>query len=86
MTNQHHAVKALRERAGYTQVALAEAVRVDVAAVRNWDARRRRPRYETMVALAGVLGVSLEELMAAFAADRVRHKRRRARKAGSDDD
>jgi transcriptional regulator with XRE-family HTH domain len=78
---KHHDVKALRERAGYTQVALAEALGVDVTTIRNWDGRRRRPRLDTLVALAGVLGVSLEELTAAFATDRAKHgKRRRAGK------
>ena len=79
MTN-HHAVKALRERAGLTQVAVAERLGVDVTSVRNWDGRRRRPRYETMLALAGLFGVSLDELMAAFAADRSKEGKRKARK------
>jgi transcriptional regulator with XRE-family HTH domain len=70
------AVKELRERAGYSQSELAEKLGVDVAAVKNWDGKRRRPRFETLVDLAKALGVTLEELTAAFEADQAKKRKR----------
>jgi transcriptional regulator with XRE-family HTH domain len=55
-------LKRLREAAGLTQAKLAEAARVPVGTLRNWEASRRTPLFDAAVRLADALGVTLDEL------------------------
>ena len=54
---------ALRKRKGLTQAELAAAVGVSTSAVGNWEAGLRRPRYESLLRLASVLGVTIDDLL-----------------------
>lgn len=63
-----------------TELAEAEALGVDVTVVRNWDQKRRRPRFEPLIALAHVLKVSQDEIVAAFTADAKSAKQKKGRK------
>ena len=54
---------ALRKRKGLTQAELAVAIGVSTSAVGNWEAGLRRPRYETLLRLASVLGVTIDDLL-----------------------
>jgi transcriptional regulator with XRE-family HTH domain len=74
--------KKLREEAGYSQSALATEFGVDVAAVRNWDQKRRRPRFETLVKLAHVLNVSQDDIIAALASDAGAGEKPKRKKGG----
>ena len=54
---------ALRKRKGLTQAELAVAIGVSTSAVGNWEAGLRRPRYESLLRLASVLGVTIDDLL-----------------------
>lgn len=54
----------LREEKGMTQAQLAQMLNVTAAAVSKWENGESKPRIETLFALAQILGVSAEELMA----------------------
>lgn len=54
----------LREKNGMTQAQLAQMLDVTAAAVSKWENGESKPRIETLFALAQILGVSAEELMA----------------------
>ena len=56
-------IAALRKKRGLTQAELAAAVGVSTSAVGNWEAGLRRPRYETLLRLASVLGVTIDDLL-----------------------
>jgi transcriptional regulator with XRE-family HTH domain len=51
-------LKALREQRALTQLAGC-----DEATVRNWERRRGKPKFESLLILADTLDVSLNELM-----------------------
>jgi transcriptional regulator with XRE-family HTH domain len=55
---------ALRKKKGLTQADLAAAIGVSTSAVGNWEAGLRRPRYESLLRLASVLGVTVDDLLA----------------------
>ena len=52
----------LREAAGMSQSELAEASGVLITSVRNWEQGRRIARFDSMMAVAAALKVSLDEL------------------------
>lgn len=54
-------LKALRERAGYSQNVLAERAGVGVSTLRQFEYGLREPTYGTLVKIAAGLGVSLAE-------------------------
>ena len=54
---------ALRKQKGLTQAELAAAIGVSTSAVGNWEAGLRRPRYESLLRLARVLGVTIDDLL-----------------------
>ena len=54
---------ALRKKKGLTQAELAAAVGVSTSAVGNWEAGLRRPRYDTLLRLASVLDVTIDDLL-----------------------
>jgi transcriptional regulator with XRE-family HTH domain len=66
-------LKRLREAAGMSQPQLAEAARIPVGTLRQWEQGRRLPSLEGFIAVADGLGVSLDELAGRDAA---RHKGR----------
>lgn len=53
----------LRRRAGYTQESLAEALGVSRQAVGKWESGQGLPEAATLLALADLLGCSLDQLM-----------------------
>jgi transcriptional regulator with XRE-family HTH domain len=56
-------LKELRERAGLSQARLAEKVGIHLRTYQQWEYALRTPLFdETMVRLADVLNVSLDEL------------------------
>ncbi len=57
------AIRALRERRGYTQKQLAQAVMVGDKAVSKWETGRGLPDITLLEPLASALGVSVAELM-----------------------
>jgi transcriptional regulator with XRE-family HTH domain len=59
----HDNLKRLREEKGLTQATLAEAVGTSLRNVQNWEQGRRDPSLQTLRQLAGVLGVTLAELV-----------------------
>jgi len=56
-------IRSLREKAGLTQVQLAENVGVSQAAVSEWELGKADPSYETLKRLAPALKVSFDVLM-----------------------
>ena len=53
----------LRRRAGYTQESLAEVLGVSRQAVGKWESGQGLPEAATLIALADLLGCSLDQLM-----------------------
>lgn len=66
-------LKELRDGAGLTQQALAEAAGLSKDAIYSIEAGKRRPTWDTAIALAGALGVTCE----AFTKERVAPGRRK---------
>lgn len=67
----HARIENLRERAGLTQLDLADATGVHATAVSHWENGFSRPDISRLPAVALALGVSVSELIAgekAFAA------------------
>lgn len=74
-------LRELREAKGWTQQQLADAAGLALAGLANLEqGRRRRPGWDTVVALAEALGVSLDEFVKP-PADVPPPKRGRPRKA-----
>lgn len=55
-------VKEYRERAGLTQTELALKVGLSQSAVAKWETAGYTPRAATLIRVADVLGVSLDQL------------------------
>lgn len=53
----------LRRRAGYTQESLAEALNVSRQAVSKWESGQTMPEADKLLALADLLGCTLDQLM-----------------------
>ena len=60
-------LKRPRAAAGFTQASFAERVGVPLRSVQNWEQGHRKPGLETMAALAIVLRVTVDELIAGVA-------------------
>lgn len=56
-------LKAIREAQKMSREALAEAVGVSAFTVRNWEQGQREPSIANLIALAGVLGCTIDELI-----------------------
>ena len=56
-------IKSIREKKGLTQLQLAEAIGVSSKAVSKWETAKGLPDITLIEPLAGVLGVSVIELM-----------------------
>jgi len=52
-------LKAIREKAGFTQQKLANDAGVSLAAVQRYEGGRGEPGFDILLAIAKVLGVSL---------------------------
>ena len=63
MVIKEHIIRSLRERSGYTQAALAQAIGVSDMTVRRWESGQREPRASEIAKLCEVLGVSEAELL-----------------------
>ncbi|MGM9522239.1 MAG: helix-turn-helix domain-containing protein [Oscillospiraceae bacterium] len=57
------AIKALREKIGYTQKQLADKIAVSDKAISKWETGRGLPDITLLEPLAGALGVSVSELL-----------------------
>lgn len=55
-------IKALRQRAGLTQLQLAEAMGTGRSAVANWEIGLTNPKTMELPNLARVLGCSIDDL------------------------
>ena len=55
-------IKHLRERAGLTQTALAEAMGTTQACIAGWEANTSVPRTDKLPKLAKVLDCTIDEL------------------------
>jgi len=62
-------LKALREKAGLTQLQLAVQIPVDPSAVRAWENTGAVPGFDKAARLATILGVSLKHLCKEFGID-----------------
>jgi transcriptional regulator with XRE-family HTH domain len=62
-------LRSLRERAGMTQTGLAEKVGTDKYHISGWEQNYDVPENSMVELLAGVLGVSAEELVTGRPAD-----------------
>ncbi|MPM30227.1 hypothetical protein SDC9_76775 [bioreactor metagenome] len=56
-------LKALRLKAGYTQVAVAKRLNVHPSAVCGWESGRFFPKTSTLVQLAELYNCSVDELL-----------------------
>ena len=56
-------LRALRESNGYTQAELAARIGVHQTAVSGYETGEKMPRTDTVVRLAAVLNVSIDELL-----------------------
>jgi transcriptional regulator with XRE-family HTH domain len=59
----HDNLKHYREEKGLTQAALAAALKTSLRNVQNWEQGIRDPSLSTLRQLAGVLRISLAELV-----------------------
>jgi transcriptional regulator with XRE-family HTH domain len=57
-------LKRRREAAGFTQASFAGAVGVPLRTVHNWEQGRRKPRVPMMLRVVGILGVTVDDLLA----------------------
>ena len=55
-------IKAARRRAGMSQQTLADAIHVSRSAIAKWESDKGLPDIENLKALAGVFGMTLDEL------------------------
>lgn len=56
-------IAALRRRMGMSQAELARRLRVSASAIGMYEQGRRQPAADTLVALGGVFGVSVDYLL-----------------------
>lgn len=56
------ALKKLREKAGYSQLEIAQRLGLSQSTVAMWETGKNSPRTDTLPALAELLKCSIEEL------------------------
>ena len=56
-------LKAMREKAGLSQAALAERAGLSVRNIQNWEQGHRIPRAQVLLRLARAVGVPVEQLL-----------------------
>ncbi len=56
-------IAALRRRAGMSQAELARLLKVSASAIGMYEQGRRQPAADTLVALGGIFGVSVDYLL-----------------------
>jgi len=59
----HEKLQILRKEKGLSQEALAEALGVSRQAISKWESGQSYPETENLIALSGVLGVTLDSLL-----------------------
>jgi transcriptional regulator with XRE-family HTH domain len=57
-------LKRLREQAGLSQSGLAKKAKLSIRNIQNWEQGQREPDLQRLRLLAGILGVTLDELTA----------------------
>jgi transcriptional regulator with XRE-family HTH domain len=72
-------IQAYRRRSGLTQEQLAEKTGLPLRSVQNWEAGHRTPRPMALLALARVLGTTVEELLTGRAPAPKKASKRRGR-------
>jgi transcriptional regulator with XRE-family HTH domain len=60
-------LKQARVKAGLTQAALAERLRLPLRSIQNWEQGHRVPRMRTVATLSKALGVPQDDLYLALA-------------------
>jgi transcriptional regulator with XRE-family HTH domain len=68
-------LKAMREKKGLTQPALAELAGVPLTSLRNWEQGHRMPRVDTLPQLAKALGVPVGELVGGLVEEKLAGKK-----------
>lgn len=63
MENFPETLRALRESRGLTQVRLAELIDVSPRVYNRWETAAAAPRLDTLVKIADILSVTLDELV-----------------------
>jgi transcriptional regulator with XRE-family HTH domain len=63
MENFPETLRALRESRGLTQVRLAELIDVSPRVYNRWETSAAAPRLDTLVKIADILNVTLDELV-----------------------
>ena len=58
-------LQALRKQKGLTQEELAEALYVSRTAISKWESGRGYPNIESLKAIAGYFGITLDSLLSA---------------------
>lgn len=66
LSSEKPTLKALREKAGLTQLDVAKEIGVDPKTIRDYERRGAKPSFERAILLAEVYGCTLYELAAAF--------------------
>ena len=62
-------LKAMREKAGLSQAALAERAGLSVRNIQNWEQGHRIPRAQVLLRLARAVGVPVEQLLSGLGSD-----------------
>jgi transcriptional regulator with XRE-family HTH domain len=70
-------LKRLREEKGFSQPELAEAARVPVGSLRNWEQDRSFPLLDSAARIAHALGITLDTLAGDVLASKPKRRRRK---------
>ena len=73
-------LKGAREKAGLTQVQLAERTGLPLGSIRNWEQGHRTPRIGVVLTLAKAVGVPAEQLLVTMAEESTDQPKRPARR------
>ena len=66
MVDVGHKIQSCRKKKGWTQDDLAKKMGISRATVAQYEADKRKPKYETLVRFADALGTSVDELLGQF--------------------
>lgn len=56
-------IKSAREKAGLTQIQVAEKMKISQSTIACWETGRALPRAENLKLLADILGCTVDELL-----------------------
>ena len=68
------AFKKLREKAGYSQLEIAQKLGLSQSTVAMWETGKNSPRTDTLPALAELLGCAIDDLFTTNGGDRTAYK------------